>query len=259
MTSGRSRARPGERGTEEPCRRSRTAVPSRPRALEAFRARPFTGVPWAARAPRHRDMQQCPRDCWNSIKGAALGTQLPLPARGYRPFDRRDIRVEARGHPKEQALPDDEDRTWGRIKTRGVGEARKAVRAHAPGEPQRGEKLAPRCLHAAAAASGSELCACVACGFECWGLRFDPLAQFESSSSRSRVREARHPVCAHAVRELKCTRVGCRARWAARLVRGPAACKRDRAADGSETTPDVAFAQLEHLGAGCTPRRITAP
>ena len=179
---------------------------------------------------------------------------LPPCAHGYRPVDRRGIRVEARSHPKEQAGSDDEDRTRGRIGARGVGEIRKAARAHAHGEPQRGEKLALRCLYATAT-SGSELRACQAGGLECWRLRVDPLAQVESSSSCFGVREARHPMCAHAVRKRERLRV-CRAD---RLVRGPAGGERDRATDRSEAAPDVAFTQLSHLVAGCTLGRITAP
>src|SRR6516165_11769330 len=117
-------------------------------------------------------------------------------------MDRRGVWVETRTHPEEQAVSDDQDRTWRGINARGVGEARITIYAHALGEPQRGEKLALGCLHATRRTSGSEPCACFARGLECGGLWVDPCArEIGPAAASARVGEARHAVCAHAVRE----------------------------------------------------------
>jgi hypothetical protein len=187
--------------------------------------------------------------------------QPSLPACGYCPVDRRGIRVETRTHSEEQAVPDDQDRARGGINSRGVGEARIAISAHALGEPQCGEKLALGCLDATRRTSGSEPCACPARRLECGGLWVDPCArEIDPAAASARVGEARHAVCAHAVSELKRRRGASRARGASRPVRRPAGRNRDHAADGSETAPCVVLAQLTHrVVGGCTRGQLSAP
>ncbi len=149
-----------------------------------------------------------------------------------RPVDRWGIRVESRAHSEKQAGSDDEDRPRRRINARGIGEVRKTMHAHAPGEPDRGQELTLCRPDATGGPCGSEPCACHACGLECWGLRVDPgTREIDPAPSSTRIGEARHAVCAHAVGELDPRGGGARMRRVARATRRPAGTDRCHTAD----------------------------
>ena len=182
------------------------------------------------------------------LRELAMFLALLAPARCHRPGDCRGIWIKARTHAKEQAGSEDEDRPGRRIRARRVGTARKAVARMHLANLRGSEKLAPGCRHATRRAAGSELSAGPTRGFECGGLGVDPRArEIDPAPSSARVGEARHPMRAHAIRQLQRRRGVSRATAIDRLLRVPAGGEHERTAQGSDAAPQLPSLELSHV------------